>query len=398
MGLSFSSSMRSLGNDRFSPSLLFIFIGIVIIGAWVAWLVTARVGIYETSDSARLEVSAAAHPIAAEAGGKVKASYLAVGREVHEGDVLIEFEAEDETLRLDEARAQADSLAPQVSALREEAAAEEVARKQQLEAARIAINQARKELEEAEASVELAEDEAKRIARLQAQGILSEVDLARARTEVRRRRATAEALSLEIDRLQVDLRNRASDSQVRIERLNRQIASVEGQMTTAMATSKRLAHDIEKRVLRAPTNGRVGEAVDLRPGAVINTGDKLGVIIPTGELRLVAYFHQSALGRIRPGQPARLRLEGFPWTQYGSIPARVVTVASESRDGRIRADLELQSETASSIPFQHGLPGTVEVEVDRLAPGTVLLRAIGKRVETFQAPSSTQEKSGAEGE
>jgi multidrug resistance efflux pump len=169
-------------------------------------------------------------------------------------------------------------------------------------------------------------------------------------------------------------------------------------MTTATATSRRLAHDIEERVLRAPADGRIGEAVDLRPGAVINAGDRLGVIIPPGELRLVAYFHQSALGRIHPGQPARLRLEGFPWTQYGSITAKVVTVASESRDGRIRADLELQSEAASPIPFQHGLPGMVEVEVDRLAPGTVLLRAIGKRVGTFEAPSSTQEKSGAKGD
>ena len=267
MGLSFSSSMRSLGNDRFSPSFLVILIGIAIIGAWITWLVTARVSIYETSDSARLEVSASAYPVAAQAGGKVKAAYLTVGRDVRAGDVLIEFEAEDETLRLDEARAQSAALEPQVSALRDEAAAEEIARKQQLEAARIAIEQARKQLEEAEASVELSEDEAARIARLQGQGILSEVNLGRARTEVRRRRATAEALRLQIDRLQADLRNRDSDSQVRIERINRQIATIEGQITTAVATSRRLTHDIEKRVLRAPTTGRVGEAVELTTGS-----------------------------------------------------------------------------------------------------------------------------------
>jgi membrane fusion protein (multidrug efflux system) len=388
MGSSFSGSLRSIGNDRVSPSFLVILTGIVVIGAWVIWLVTARVNIYEASDSARLEVSASVYPIAAEAGGRVKATYLAVGREVQAGDVLIEFEAEGETLRLDEARAQSDALAPQVGALRGEAAAEEIVRKQQLEAARIAIDQAGKELEEAEASVELSEDEAARIARLQSQGILSDVDLGRARTEVRKRRATAEALRLNIDRLQVDLRNRDSDSRVRIERLNRQIASLEGQIATAKATSRRLAHDVGKRVLKAPASGRIGEAVDLPPGAVINTGDKLGVIIPPGGLKAIAYFHHSALGRIHTGQPALLRLEGFPWTQYGTISAKVATVASESREGRFRVDLELEFKSGSPVPFQHGLPGRVEIEVDRLSPATLLLRAIGKRAETIKAADS----------
>lgn len=370
-----------------------VIIAVTILGVWIAWVVMARVSVYEISDSGRIEVATSLYPIAAQTGGKVMTTYLTVGREVEAGDMLIEFEAEDERLRLAEARTQISALAPQLGALRGEVAAEEAARKEQLKAARIAIDQARSQLEESKASVQLAEDEAARIARLQAQGIVSEVDLSRAQIEVRKRQAAAEATRLQIDKLQADLQNRDSDSQVRIERLKREIASVEGQVTTATATSGRLAYDIEKRALKAPVSGRIGEAVDLRPGALVNASDKVGVIIPRGELKAIAYFRpSSALGRIQPGQPARLRLEGFSWTQYGVIRATVTTVASEPRDGRIRVDLALDRDPSSAIPFQHGLPAMVEVEVARISPATLLLRAVGERVRTSEATGNSGAK------
>ena len=388
--------MRSLANDKFSPSFLVMVTAAIILGLWTAWLVMARVSVYEVSDSARIEVDTSLYPISAPISGKVIDTYLAVGREVHKGDLLIELESEDERLRLDEANKQVATLAPQLGALRDEVRAEEAAQKEQLMAAQIAIDQARSHLEEAKASVQLAEDEAARIARLRADGLLSEVDLARAQTEARKQRAAAEALRLQIDKLQANLRNGESDSQVRIERLNRQIASVEGQVKTATATSNRLAYDIERRALKASISGRIGEAVDLQTGAFVNAGDKLGVIIPPGELKAIAYFRpSSAIGRIQPGQPARLRLEGFPWTQYGVIKATVTVVSSEPRDGRIRIALALDRDPASAIPFQHGLPARVEVEVARLSPAALLLRAVGDRIKTSEAINSMPGDRGA---
>lgn len=396
MGSPFSSSMRSIANDKFSPSLVVIIIAMIILGAWAAWLFLARISVYEMSDSGRIEVDTSLYPIGSPISGKVTAIHLAVGQEVQKGDLLVEFESEDEKLRLDEAGKQLSSLAPQLGALRDEVAAEEAARKEQTRAAQIAIEQARSQLEEATASVQLSEDEATRTERLQADGLVSEVDLARARTEVRKQRAAAEALRLQIDKLQATLRNGDSDSQVRIERLNRQILSIEGEITTAAATSNRLSHDIEKRAIKAPISGRIGEAVDLRAGAIVNVGDKIGVIIPAGELKVVAYFRpSSAIGRIQPGQPARLRLEGFPWTQYGVINATVATVASEPRDGRIRIDLKLHRDPDSAIPFQHGLPATVEVEVARLSPAILLLRNAGERVKSSETPTLTSGSHGA---
>jgi membrane fusion protein (multidrug efflux system) len=116
----------------------------------------------------------------------------------------------------------------------------------------------------------------------------------------------------------------------------------------------------------------------LRIGAVVHEGDKLAAVIPSGKLRVVANFDPpTALGRIRPGQHARLRLEGFPWAQYGSVTATITNVASEIRDGSIRVEMAIDPNSSSRIPLQHGLPGSVEVEIETLSPASLVLRTAG---------------------
>ena len=151
----------------------------------------------------------------------------------------------------------------------------------------------------------------------------------------------------------------------------------------------RLDYEVDNRHIRAPIAGLLGEVSTLRIGAVVREGDKLGVVIPQGNLRVVAEFSPSAaLGRVRPGQPARLRLDGYPWAQYGSISATVATVASEVRAGHVRVELKVHPERASRIPLQHGLPGSVEVEVEHVSPATLALRTAGRLVSTPPTQSS----------
>ena len=48
---------------------------------------------------------------------------------------------------------------------------------------------------------------------------------------------------------------------------------------------------------------------------------------------------------------ARLRLDSFPWTQYGSLATTVSRVASEVRDGRVRVELTVASEPPARLPL-----------------------------------------------
>jgi uncharacterized membrane protein (UPF0127 family) len=113
-------------------------------------------------------------------------------------------------------------------------------------------------------------------------------------------------------------------------------------------------------------------------GTVVREGDRLGAVVPPGMLKIMADFlPPAALGRIQPGQPARLRLEGFPWAQYGAVSATVASVANEVRNGQVRVELTVHPDAAPLIPLQHGLPGTIEIAVDHVSPATLVLRTAG---------------------
>jgi membrane fusion protein (multidrug efflux system) len=245
----------------------------------------------------------------------------------------------------------------------------------------VGLDEARARHQEAQVAARSAEEEAEFYDRLHVRGLAAQLDLVRTKAEVHKRRAAADTLRLAVSRLEAEQQTRERDRLARLERLKREVTQLEGDIATATAALERLGHEVEQRRIRAPVAGRLGEAATLHSGMVLHAGDTLGAILPPSALKVVAYFlPPAALGRLHPGQPARLRLAGFPWTQYGSLTATVTSVAHEVRDGQIRVELHLTPDAASPVPLQHGLPGTVEVEVERLTPAALVLRVVGQRL------------------
>ena len=73
-----------------------------------------------------------------------------------------------------------------------------------------------------------------------------------------------------------------------------------------------------------------------------------------------------------------MRLDGFPWTQYGAVRATVETAGNEIREDHLRVELRVDDPASVPAPLQHGLPGTVEVEVETVTPAILSLRAAGR--------------------
>jgi len=377
----FLHTLRSLKGDGFGASLVCLFLAGLLLAGWSAWFLMAPVSRYEVTEQARLEADMAAHLIQAPVSGQILKSHLLLDASVEAGQVLVELDAAREQLQLREEQARVNSLAPQMAELRNEAAAAEQAREREQDAGGAAVEESRARLEEAESMARQADRDAARLVQLHREGLIPQREIEQGQAEAERRRAAAASLRLVINRIEREHRTRDSERQAGLRRIEGEIQRLEGLKTTALASIERLRFEIERRVIRAPVSGRLGEVATLRSGGFLEEGSKLGAIIPSGSLRLIAEFAPpAALGRIRPGQPAKLRLHGFPWAQYGTISATVSSVASEIRDGRVRVELVAAPQAASLIPMQHGLPGTVEVEVDRLTPFEIALRAAGQRL------------------
>jgi membrane fusion protein (multidrug efflux system) len=152
---------------------------------------------------------------------------------------------------------------------------------------------------------------------------------------------------------------------------------------------------LDQQVIRAPISGELGETAQLRTGSFLRSGERIAAIVPSGGLRAVGYFNPGlSLGRLQAGQPARIRLRSFPWTEYGSIQATVSNVASEIRDGVVRVEFSIYPDSRSLIPIQHGLPGIAEVDVEKVTPANLLLRMVGKHLEaaTVSTKATTKEE------
>lgn len=378
MAATFSRTLRSIqadGSHRHTGKLL---IAAALLSGWGMWFVLGQVALYEVTNGAYLEVEAAAHPLAAQVSGRVVRTDLELGKEVKAGEVLVELDAEAERFALEEARARLTGLQAQFQALRLQLQAEETALEAHRRTSTVTLEEARSRVAEAEAHARFAEHQVKALGALRGKAMVSDEQFRQTQAEAEARVAAVQALRLAAARLEREQALQQSDRQVRIAELKRESAELTGAANTQEAAIGRLEREVEHRLLRAPLAGRVEQTWALRVGSVVETADILGAIVPPGKPRAVAFFPVAGVGRIRPGQPARLRLAGFPWTQYGVLKAKVAAVGNEPTNGQVRVELAVLAESAPTIPLQHGLAATAEVEVEHTTPALLVLRNVGK--------------------
>ena len=379
MATAFSRTLRSLEADRFRRTA-FLLAGVAaLLALWGFWATRSRIGLYEVTENARLEIDSAVYPLQAPISGRITAVSLAIGQEVKQGDVLVELESDPQTYEVREQQARLKTIDPNLTTLRAQMSAEEAARTQERESSRAAVEESQLRLKELKPQIDYAQSEVRRYSQLVREGLSSDRDLEKAKSDVERMQLNEKTLASGAVKLEQEQRTRDSERTVRLEKLNEEIRRLEGDRSTMSATLSRLGNEVDRRKIRSPIAGRVGEAAILRVGSVLAPGDKLGAIVPEGKLRVVAQFPPpSAFGRIRSGQQASMRLRGFPWTEFGTVRLQVERVADEVRDGTVRVELSVLDSPGLRAPLKHGMPGSIEIQVEQSSPAALLMRTAGQ--------------------
>jgi multidrug resistance efflux pump len=380
MSVPFSRTIRSIRADRHrltAPACL-----VCALAAWLVWFTCVPISIYETSQAARLEVAGAAYPVEAVRSGAVSEVVARVGQHVAQGDPLLRLDADKLRRQLAETESRRQKALVSLPPLERQVEAEQAGDQEAQAAAETAILEARTNLARAVAAAEFTRDEAERIQRLLVGSLASEGEARRAEADATAARLIAETAALTVERVTHERDAGEKQRAARRDGLNREMVSLQQEARVLEAEIETLRCEVTECEVRAPVAGQIGEMAEMRPGTFVRAGDRVATIVPQESLRLVAYFPPAvALGRIRVGQPALIRFHGFPWGQYGSVGAEVASVASEVRDGLIRVECALRVGTPTRIPLQHGLPGSVEIEVERVSPGVLVLRLVGKQAE-----------------
>jgi len=106
-----------------------------------------------------------------------------------------------------------------------------------------------------------------------------------------------------------------------------------------------------RHVLRSPVDGVVQRVGATSVGTVVSAGQALVTLVPIGErLELEALVQNRDIGFVVPGQLARVKLDAFPFTRYGTVDGTIRHVsqdAVQSESGQLvfpaRVELAVQA-------------------------------------------------------
>ena len=397
MAYPFQRTLRSLHGDASGTRSTLLLLSALALAALASWATFAQVPLLKVSTRGRIEPPNAVHRIEPASGGLVLRSMLELDKEVEEGELLIEFDSREQQLELAQSEATAAALTEDLALLREQLAnksTELVATARADEAALHEANARETELAPRRALAEQRE----RLAKASPIGSVSELEKLERQTEAEALARATRTQALGIARLQREQQLRREALRAELLALEREQLKLEGQRGELKITIARLRHQIEQKHVRATASGRLVDVVELGSGAFIPQGQRLGTIVAGGPelVRVRARFPKETVGIIRPGQSAQLKLDSYPWSIYGTVPARVSRVGTEpglvatpeAIPGTVRVELVLLPQADRRISVQHGLTAIVEVEVARVSPLALLMRAIGEWEQPAPEPAT----------
>lgn len=359
----------------------------------------------------------------------VRAVNVSEGQTVKAGDVLVELEvtggaadvarlrAELNTARLDAARLEAllapdpsrafvapADMPPGLIAVQQALLASQL-KEHQAKLAALEAELAKKQAELITTGTDLArldavavkiKDETDRRQELAGKGFGSQIDRARSEKELadnQGQRAVQKAKQVEV-RAGIDS-TRGQLNQAHEEYRRDLTAKLAEAKTKAVTSEQELAKASERQrvqSLRAPVDGVV-QQIDVHTiGGVVTPAQKLMVVVPKNAVMEVeAKLPNKDIGFVEAGQEAEVKVDSFPFTKYGTLPARVELVsldAVKDEDSQTKeftfpirvsvTDPFIRLENGKRVPLSPGMTVMVEVKTGTRKPIEYVLAPLKK--------------------
>jgi hemolysin D len=147
----------------------------------------------------------------------------------------------------------------------------------------------------------------------------------------------------------------------------------------------KLTRDVEikqKTMLSSPTAGVVESIASQRPGRYVAANDVAATILPGDEpLMAEIWIPNTSMRRVRPELAVRMKLDAYPFQQFGILPGRLVSVDPDANEsGAYRGWVQPERLTLGGAhgpeTLRPGLALTAEIVVDQRTILDVILDPI----------------------
>lgn len=145
---------------------------------------------------------------------------------------------------------------------------------------------------------------------------------------------------LQLNQMQAEVDNRQLTTQI-YQELQSQLAAIDAEFDQTIQGDQRQLIDVNSQLnqtqidlknqdLRAPADGVVFDLGPKLPGAVAQPGQALLQIVPSESLIVRAQVANADIANIRVGMPVDVRIDAYPFTEYGAVTGVVTKVGSEA--------------------------------------------------------------------
>ena len=247
-----------------------------------------------------LQPLGAERPVKAPFAGVIKDIVAKEGQKVYAGDTLLRFDA-------DVSRKRKETLETQIKLERkrfeEESRAVEARKRGVVER----LNGLKRSLN-TESSIYT------NIIPLAEIGAMQLTELLRQRNKVEQLESDAQVVKADLEEVEAQLNKLKQESLREISELERQMVEVQDTIT--------------KEKLSAPIAGIVYGMIPSSAGYAASAGETLVKVVPGGEIEAKIYITNQDVGFMKPGMKAQIRVDAFPYTQFGSITGSLKSVGT----------------------------------------------------------------------
>jgi membrane fusion protein (multidrug efflux system) len=276
---------------RLSPrvKLILLVVVAVVLIAIAIWLVhyETRGKYLESTNDAYIKADAVT--VSPKISGYVEQVFVADNQDVKAGQSLVRIDARDYQAQtaqyqaqIDVAKANADNVR---AGIREQEAS---------------IAQARAQLAANQADARFAAGEVVRYTPLAASGAETREKLTTLRNQATQAANTVAAQAAAL-----------SEAQRRIGSLQAQVRQAQAQGEAAQAQLAAANVNLGSTTVKASLDGRIGDK-SVRIGQFVSQGTRMMSVVPVQAIYITANFKETQLGLMRPGQPARIKVDALP--------------------------------------------------------------------------------------
>lgn len=241
----------------------------------------------------------------------------------------------------------------------------------------------------------LAQKNYKRQEELEANGLVSKIDLEKSQTEFLRYKRELENISTLI------INNTITKEQIRTDiidlREGRQVGNSDRQLDI-IEDIERLKNEIinwkQSYLIKSPITGKISFSKVWSEQQFVKTNEEVFVVVPPngiGEVVAKAYLPIQNSGKVSPGQVIKIRMDGFNYQEYGVIEALVKDISlvptsfGENTDEFYVLEVDLPDGLTTtydkSIPFRQEMRG---VGIITTKERRILVRIFDKLYSAFK--------------